>query len=283
MQGSPHPSPSDTPPIRAEGARATTGASNGARRRPPSGVDRSVDQTATAYERIEELFVSMQLLPGSFVRTQDIQALVGLGRTPVHQAVRRLAAETLIEVRPRNGLMIAPIDLARERHLAFLRRDMIRFVTEAAMRNLSANERAYVHYLRRQLAEAGPAMTLDRFNEIDKSFDLLLIQASGERFLERALRPLHALARRTGYLHFTDRSADDGLKRSIALHLAIMDAVLSGDAERARTTCDDLVAYGIALIDDLGEGVDPHRLDVGYAPMARGDRRPSDEAPPGGA
>ncbi|ORE97071.1 GntR family transcriptional regulator [Aurantimonas sp. 22II-16-19i] len=228
---------------------------------------RTGDLTATAYERIEELFVSMQLAPGAFIRTQDIQARVGLGRTPVHQAVRRLAAETLLEIVPRNGLRIAPIDLARERRLAVLRRDLIRFVTEAAMRNMTPNDRARVHYLRRQLAsEAGP-MTVDRFNAIDKSFDVLLIQASGERFLERALRPLHAIARRTGYLNLTRISGEVGLAKTVESHIAIMDAVLAGDEKAAREACDALVAYGTALIDELEGVVDPQWLDASFAPM----------------
>ena len=229
-----------------------------------SASDRSVDLTATAYERIEEHFVQMTLKPGSLARTQDIQTLVGLGRTPVHQAVRRFSAETLIEVRPRNGLKIAPVDLARERHLATLRRDLTRFVTEAAMRNMNDNARARLSYLRRQLANGASDMTADRFNEIDKSFDLLLIEISRERFLERTLRPLHTLARRTGYLHFIEISGDDGVRRSIDLHLTIMDAVLADDGERARQGCDDLVRYGIGVIDELGTRVDPQFLDIAY-------------------
>ncbi|MEE2950163.1 MAG: GntR family transcriptional regulator [Pseudomonadota bacterium] len=228
---------------------------------------RSADLTATAYERIEELFVSMRFAPGAFLRTQDIQVEIGLGRTPVHQAVRRLAAETLFEIRPRNGLMVAPIDLARERHLAVLRRDMIRFVTEAAMRNMTANERARVHYLRRELLSGETPMSVDRFNEIDKSFDTLLIQASGERFLERALRPLHAIARRTGYLHLTQISGEAGLARTVERHIAIMDAVLSGDERAARASCEALVACGIDMIDELERRIDPHWLDIRYAPV----------------
>src|ERR1700675_3421953 len=81
-----------------------------------------------ACERIEDLIVKCELRPGSFLAMQDLQELTGFGRTPVHQAVSRLAADTLILVRPRHGLQIAPIDLARERVLLPLRRDIERFV-----------------------------------------------------------------------------------------------------------------------------------------------------------
>jgi DNA-binding GntR family transcriptional regulator len=239
---------------------------------------RSGDLTALAYERIEDLFVSRRLPPGAFVRTQDIQTLVGLGRTPVHQAVRRLSAETLLEILPRNGLRITPVDLARERHLAVLRRDMIRFVTEAALRNLTPNARARLQYLRRQLQDDA-AITLDRFNEIDKAFDILLIQASGERFLERTLRPLHAIARRAGHLHISRISGATGLAGSIAHHVAMMDGVLASDASRVRDACDALIDFCLGLIDDLEAGIDPHLLDAGCP--ALGESRLSPDA--GGA
>ncbi|MEN3792348.1 GntR family transcriptional regulator [Fulvimarina sp. MAC3] len=232
------------------------------------GAGPSIDLTAQAYEQIEELFVSFRIAPGSSLRTQDIQSLVGLGRTPVHQAIRRLAAETLFEVRPRNGLRVAPIDLARERHLAILRRDLMRFVTEAAMRNLTPNTRSRIHYLRRELLSPDVPMTVDRFNGIDKSFDILLIQASGERFLERTLRPLHAIARRTGYLHLTQIGGAAGLASTVERHVAIMDAILSDDFETARSTCDDLIAFGIAMIEALEDKVDPQWLDAAFAPLS---------------
>ncbi|WP_299656248.1 GntR family transcriptional regulator [uncultured Jannaschia sp.] len=234
---------------------------------------RSADLSAVAYEWIEELFVSMRLAPGAFLRTQDIQALVGIGRTPVHQAIRRLSAETLLEIRPRNGLRVAPIDLARERHLAVLRRDLMRFVTEAAMRNLSSNDRVRIHDLRRRLTDDPEAMDVDRFNEIDKAFDILLIQASGERFLDRTLRPLHAIARRTGYLHLTQLSGANGLARTVERHLVIMEGVVSGAAGTVRAACDDLVAYAVELIDDLEARIDPRLLDVNY-PALRASSTP---------
>src|SRR6478736_3506519 len=49
-----------------------------------------------AYHRIEELLVKCELAPGRFLAMQDLQDLTGFGRTPVHHAVNRLAADTLI-------------------------------------------------------------------------------------------------------------------------------------------------------------------------------------------
>src|SRR5262249_22463215 len=85
-----------------------------------------------AYQRIEGLLVDCALKPGRYLTMQDLQRLTGFGRTPVHHAVNRLAADTLIRILPRHGLQIAPIDLARERMLLDLRRDIERFVIRLA-------------------------------------------------------------------------------------------------------------------------------------------------------
>src|SRR5205809_3454874 len=60
-----------------------------------------LNQVELAYDRIEELIVNCKLRPGRFLVMQDLQDLVALGRTPVHQAVSRLATDTLMIVHPR--------------------------------------------------------------------------------------------------------------------------------------------------------------------------------------
>lgn len=222
------------------------------------------DLTSAAYERIEELFISLRLQPGGSLRTQDLQVLTGLGRTPVHQAVRRLAAETLFDIQPRNGLRVAPINLAREKRLSELRRDLDRFVTVAAIAGMEANERARLGYIMRCLEDERAGMTLDRFNTLDKAFDRLMMQASRERFLERSLRPLKAFARRSGYLDISQVSKAEGLQQTIDHHLAIMQAVMARDVAAACAMSDRLVDLGVQMLDRLERLVDPALLDISF-------------------
>ena len=63
-----------------------------------------------AYERLENLLIVCELRPGSVTSIQDLQELSGFGRAPVHQAVNRLAADTLLSVQARQGIRIAPIE-----------------------------------------------------------------------------------------------------------------------------------------------------------------------------
>lgn len=223
---------------------------------------RKASLTDLAYERIEELFVAMHLPPGAFIRMQDLQNLVGLGRTPVHLAVRRLAAETLLEIRPRDGLTVSTIDLARERRLARLRRDIDRFVVEEAARNKTGNHRSRLVFLRHRLDNARAGLTVETFNRFDRSFDLLLIEATGERFLERTYRPLHAFARRMGFLNLTRLSGGAGLDQTVDRHFDLLDAIVAGSVAKARKASDALVDFSISLIDGIAGNVDPTLLDA---------------------
>ena len=100
----------------------------------------AVNHSEQAYERIEELLVRCELQPGRFLTMNDLQGMVSLGRTPVHQAVSRLAADTLVLVSPRHGIQIAPIDLTREHVLLDLRRDVERFVIRLAIGHYRTTE-----------------------------------------------------------------------------------------------------------------------------------------------
>src|SRR5665647_3016383 len=113
-----------------------------------------------AYQRIEDLLVSCELKPGRFLTVQELQTVTGFGRTPVHNAVNQLAADTLILIRPRHGLQIAPIDLARERLLLGLRRDIERFVVKLAAERASLSHRNQALHIERVLKEKHDSITV---------------------------------------------------------------------------------------------------------------------------
>ncbi len=106
-----------------------------------------------AYQRIEDLLVNCELKPGRFLTVQELQTATGFGRTPVHNAVNQFAADTLIIIKPRHGLQIAPIDLARERMLLKLRRDTERFVIRLATERAGPSHRNQLIHMERVLRE----------------------------------------------------------------------------------------------------------------------------------
>ena len=220
-----------------------------------------------AYQRIEELLVNCALKPGRFLTMQDLQDMTGFGRTPVHHAVNRLAADTLILIRPRHGLQIAPIDLARERVLLNLRRDIERFVIRLATERSGPGHRNQLLHMERVLRERRANLTLAEFNSLDRSMDRLILAAANEPFLAHTMRPLHTLFRRIGYIHHTCINGQSDLAGTVDHHLAVLNAVANRHVERAVAASDALMDHVDRMFDVMETEIDPTLLDSSIKPL----------------
>lgn len=220
-----------------------------------------------AYHRIEDLLVKCELAPGRFLAMQDLQDMTGFGRTPVHHAVNRLAADTLIIIRPRHGLQIAPIDLARERVLLHLRRDIERFVIRLAAERAGPSHRNQMLHMERLLREKRDGLTLAEFNTLDRRIDQMVLAAAGEPFLEHTLRPLHTIFRRIGFIHHSYMAEKTNLDRTVDHHLAVLNAVATKHVDRAVAASDALIAFVDGMFDEMESRIDPSLLDCSIEPM----------------
>ncbi|WP_429932893.1 GntR family transcriptional regulator [Agrobacterium vitis] len=220
-----------------------------------------VNLTELAYERIEHLIITCELRPGRFLSIQDLQQATGYSRTPVHQAVSRLAADTLVIIQPRHGLQIAPIDLARERMLLRLRRDLERFVVSLAAEHSTSTHRSQMLHITRILKDQRDTMTISDFNIFDRRIDKLILLAAGEPFLEHTLRPLHTLFRRIGLIHHRNIGGADSLAGSIQSHIAVLEAISKRNVALAVQASDDLIDYVDRMFDTMERDIDPSILD----------------------
>jgi DNA-binding GntR family transcriptional regulator len=221
-----------------------------------------------AYDQLEELIVTCALQPGLFLSIQDLQTATGGGRTPVHQAASRLAADTLILIRPRHGLQIAPIDLARERVLLPLRRDIERFVVRLATERAGPSHRNQLLHIGRALRAKPGRLSIAEFNLLDRRIDHVLNAAAGEPFLEHTLRPLHTIFRRIGWVYHSWVRAKEGPGKTVDCHLDIIDAVVAGRVKEAVAASDRLIAFSDSMFDVIEREIDPGLLDCNLALQA---------------
>ena len=220
-----------------------------------------------AFERIEDLIITCELKPGRFLAIQDLQEITGFSRTPVHQAVSRLSDDTLVLVRPRHGIQIAPIDLARERVLLHLRRDLERFVIRLAAERSKPSHRNHLLHLERILRERREHMTIAEFNVFDRRIDKLVLAAAGEPFLEHTMRPLHTIFRRIGWIHHNQLKADASLLTTVDCHLAILTAVANRHIDEATSASDALIDFVDSMFEVMEREIDPSLLDCSLEPL----------------
>lgn len=190
--------------------------------RPPA---RSLSEDA--YERLEELIVTLELPPGSLVTEQELVQRLGLGRTPVREALLRLSAEHLVEVIPRRGLRIPPIDVRKQLRLVETRRVLEALVASQAAARANRAERAAFTSLAHAFRNEGQK-SYRHFLKIDRQFNKAVAAACDNEFAVGALQSLHGLSRR--FWHYYSGHEDD-LPDVAGMHADIAEAIAAGDAK----------------------------------------------------
>ena len=192
-----------------------------------------------AYRRIEDLIVSMELKPGDWVSEPQIAQMLGLGRTPVREALMRLSTERLLVQRPRRGMSVCEIDASTQLHVLEVRRPLeLTLVRSAAIRRTEREAHRLAEIVS-EFEELIGTRELVNLLRIDRAFIQHLIVCSKNSFLSSIL-PLYALSRRF-WLAYEDRQHHFEAHKLTHWHIQIGRAVIAGDeAEAARLSSDYL-------------------------------------------
>src|SRR4051812_38281872 len=123
--------------------------------------------TEEAYRRLEEMIVTLELAPGSVVSEAILGRQLGIGTTPVREALQRLAREHLVQVLPRRGVVVTAVDLRQQLQVLETRRELDRLIARAAARRATARERAAIAELASRLEEVAGEEDIRAFMRID--------------------------------------------------------------------------------------------------------------------
>ncbi len=196
--------------------------------------------TERAYRVLEEEIALLRLPPGAAVSEAVLSRRFGLGRTPIREALQRLAREGLVEILPRRGIRVTLIDAAAQLRLLEARRALERLLAHAAAERADAEQSHRFAEIAAGMERAAAADDDTGFMRLDRAFNLLLLAAARNEFAARAMTLMNGLARRFWYRHF--REAAD-LALAARLHAEVARAVAEGAADKAAAAADALIAY----------------------------------------
>ena len=97
--------------------------------------------TDRAYDALEEMIVTLQLAPGSAASEAELSQWLGIGRTPIREALQRLSREKLVQILPRRGVIVSDINVKSQLRLLEVRREIDRLVSRSAARRATSAER----------------------------------------------------------------------------------------------------------------------------------------------
>ncbi len=203
-------------------------------------VGEPLSLTERAYARLEELIVTLRLAPGSSVSEAELSRKLGIGRTPIREALQRLARERLVMILPRRGIVVSEINALTQLRLIETRRELERLLSRRAAKRATDAERARFRQIAQGMAEAARTEDDLTFLRLDQAFNTLVIEAARNEFAAGAMALMHGLSRRYWYHHYK-QVAD--LPLSARLHGAVARAIAEGDEAKAADASDKLMDY----------------------------------------
>jgi len=187
---------------------------------------------------LKEKIVTLELAPSSVIDAPALMEETGLGRTPIREALQRLAAEGLVNIVPRRGMFVADISITDLQKIFEVRMILVGFCARLAAQRITKDQIAQMEAVLRDLEQVqdGDSKALIA---IDRHFQQLLYEAAGNEFLAEALNRLYDLDLRLWHL-FLDRLGD--VQDSVEQHWGVIEALKAGDGAQAEALIQQHIA-----------------------------------------
>jgi len=210
------------------------------------------------YQAIRSKILDGHLAAGEFIREQEINRLLGVSRTPVREALFRLASEGFVERLPHRGFRVAEAAFRSLMEIYPILSALELLAGRLSLPNLDASDIARLEAINSELAKATEQRNVQAVCELNNEFHHTFCSRSGNQRLNDLLDELRVQALRLDTWYFSD---DDRTWQSIEEHAEIIEAIRVGDFDRALARIEQnfalthkvLAERGIDLLDtELG-------------------------------
>jgi DNA-binding GntR family transcriptional regulator len=184
-------------------------------------VDLAADR---AYVAIRGLIVSLELPPGAVIDERELMRRIGLGRTPVREALRKLAQEQLVEVFPRRGMFVTGVDVRDLARISEVRSALEPEAARLAAERATEEERDELASLSDEIKSGADLMGLD------ERIHRAIYAAAHNDLMEKTLGEYYVLALRI-WMIALDRAED--LEEAVEAHRNLITAIVVADGDRA--------------------------------------------------
>ena len=196
--------------------------------------------TDQAYRRLEELIVTLKLAPGEVLSEANLAQTLDIGRTPIREALQRLAMEGLVVILARRGVLVSDIDVRKQLDMFQVRREVERLMARLAAARATPAERAGFESIADGMDASATNNDDTEFMRLDKELNQLLAQSCRNEYARKTMGLMQGLSRRFWYQHY--KEALD-LPRCATLHAQQARAVSKGNPDKAGAATDRLIDY----------------------------------------
>lgn len=184
--------------------------------------------------------MTLRLKPGDVISEQILSATFKIGRTPIREALQRLAREGLVTVLPRKGILVSDINPRNQLLVLEVRREIERLLSRAGAERANQQQRDRFTEIAQGMDRAAKSNDDIAFMRLDRELNRLMIEAAHNDYAARSMKLLQGLSRRFWYMHYRD-AAD--LPLCARLHANQARAIAQGNGEAAARATDKLMDY----------------------------------------
>jgi GntR family transcriptional regulator, rspAB operon transcriptional repressor len=185
-----------------------------------------------AYRDIRRLIVTLELAPGAVISEPELQDQLGMGRTPIREALRRLANEHLVEVYPRRGMFVAALDTRDLTAISELREELEPFAARLAAERRTEEDIAVIDELVAAMSATGDDPDMRDLIELDQRVHHHVYRCAHNEYVRAVLEQHYMHALRIWFLAL-DKVTH--LHQAMAENRDLLLAIRDGDAALAES------------------------------------------------
>lgn len=198
-----------------------------------------------AYELLEEKIITLQLAPGQLLSETALAGELHIGRTPIREALQKLAQTGLVVILPHKGILISEVNPLNQLRLLEFRQVSEQLMVRCATIRNTSEQKTQFYQLAEQLEAAAARNDVAAFMRFDNIFHVSTALATHNEYLYRALEIYHSLSRRFWYAY---NNTSSNLQYCSNLHADLARQIASGNPDRAVAAHEKLIQHILEVL-----------------------------------
>ncbi len=204
------------------------------------------------YEELKRQILVGEIAPGTRMMEVEMAEDMGVSRTPIREAIRKLEKEGLVTIEPRRGAYASEISVKDMVDVLEVRQDLEGMAAALAAEKVTEEEKQAFIKVNSEYEEAIKSGNTEEIIRCDELFHQLIVSYSGNKTLNQLLSQVQELALRFRYIYYDDFSRYEKMPKE---HEQIEEAILSGDSHKARIVAEEHVTKLKRFIIDERENL----------------------------
>lgn len=204
------------------------------------------------YEELKRQIMIGEIPPGTRMMEVELADDMGVSRTPIREAIRKLEKEGLVSIEPRRGAYASEISIKDMVDVLEVREFLEGMAAGLASKRITEEEIEALKHSIDAYRDAVESGATEEIIEEDEIFHKLIVDCSGNKTLIQMINQVQELALRFRYIYYEDFSRYQNMPNE---HQEILDAVLTGDPETARKVADEHVLRLKEFVVEQGDKI----------------------------